>query len=388
MKITFILPRADMSGGVRVVATYAERLQRRGHEVLVLTLSQPAPSLRARARALVKEGRWLRTEGSHLDPSQVNHHVVQHRPPLTDADVPDSDVVIATWWETANWVARMSSSKGAKVLFIQGYEVLEGEARPEIDATWRLPFQKIVVSRWLEDLARRRFGDTSVVHVPNAVDFAQFDAAPRGMQARPTLGMLSHESPLKGTETAFRAIAAIRRRIPNLRVVSLGAHPPPRYLKPPDGFEFHLLPPQSRIRHLYSECDVWLCSSRREGFHLPVLEAMACRCPVVSTRVGGPADLIEPGVSGYLVDVGDVEGLAASACRVLLGGESSWRRLSDAAYAVARTHGWDDATDSYEGALETAVLRASRGEIEGGRRLATAGVLPELAPRATETRAS
>lgn len=365
MKITFVLPATDLSGGVKVVAIYGELLQRRGHEVLVVTPSPHAPSLREQARAFVREGRLLRHEGSHLDGRSVNHRTVPHRRPFTDDDVPDADVIVATWWETANWVGRMSPKKGARVLFIQGYEALEGEERPDIDATWRLPFQKIVVSRWLKDMAATRFGDASAIHVPNGVDFKQFDAPARPMASMPTIGFLTHNSPLKGTKTAYLAIEQIKRRVPNLRVLTFGASPADRRLAVPAGVEFHLLPAQDRIRDIYSQCDVWLCSSHREGFHLPPLEAMACRCPVVSTRVGGPEDFIEPGVNGYLVDVGDVEGLAENTCRVLLGGGESWRRLSDAAYATALRHRWEDAALSFEHALETAVARSGRGEIQG-----------------------
>ncbi|HEY9598179.1 MAG TPA: glycosyltransferase family 1 protein, partial [Cyanophyceae cyanobacterium] len=38
MKITFVLPFAGLSGGIRVVAIYAERLRKRGHDVLVVSL--------------------------------------------------------------------------------------------------------------------------------------------------------------------------------------------------------------------------------------------------------------------------------------------------------------------------------------------------------------
>lgn len=364
MKITFVLPAADLSGGVKVVATYGERLQRRGHEVVVVTPPPHAPSLRERARALVREGSWLRSARSHLDGRTVNHRTVPHRRPFTDDDVPDADVIVATWWETANWVRGMAPTKGARVLFIQGYEALEGEDRPDIDATWRLPFQKIVVSRWLRDMAATRFGDSSAIHVPNGVDIEQFHAPERAMASRPTLGFLVHNSPLKGTKTAYLAIDQIRRKIPNLRVVSFGATPPERSLVPAE-VEFHLLPAQDRIRDIYSQCDVWLCASHREGFHLPMLEAMACRCPVVSTRAGGPEDIIQHGVNGYLADVGDVEGLVIAVCRVLLGGEESWRRLSDAAYASALRYRWEDSTRSFEHALQTAVARSERGEIQG-----------------------
>lgn len=361
-----------MSGGVKVVATYAEHLQRRGHAVTVLTPLPHRPSLRDRARALVRERRWIGRKGSHLDSRRLDHRVLPHHGPVTDEDVPDADVVVATWWETANWVARLAPRKGAKVIFIQGYEAL-GEGSPEIDATWRLPFQKIVVSRWLEELARARFGDSHVIRVPNAVDFSQFDAAPRGKQRRPTLGMLSHRSVLKGTGLALEAVRRIREMIPDLRVVSFGSEPPDRHLTLPPGFEFHLLPHQDQIRNLYSVCDVWLCSSHREGFHLPPLEAMACRCPVVSTRVGGPDDLVRPGENGYLVEVGDVTGLADAAGQVLLAPDGRWREMSDAAYSSARQYGIEEAAGAYERALQTAIGRASRGEVEGGHRV-TAGL--------------
>ena len=51
MKITFIIPRADTSGGVRVVSIYAKRLQERGHQVVVVSRPHRAPTLRERMRA-------------------------------------------------------------------------------------------------------------------------------------------------------------------------------------------------------------------------------------------------------------------------------------------------------------------------------------------------
>ncbi len=136
----------------------------------------------------------------------------------------------------------------------------------------------------------------------------------------------------------------------------------------PPNSEFHLLPPQNTIRDLYAQCDLWMCGSQREGFHLPPLEAMACRCPVVSTRVGGPEDIIIPGKNGYLVETGDAQGLAEAAGRLLTGGEENWQRFSNAALATATDYTWNDAAALFEAALQTAVARAERGEIRGGVR--------------------
>lgn len=153
--------------------------------------------------------------------------------------------------------------------------------------------------------------------------------------------------------------------MPQLRLVSFGAERPDFRLPLPRGAEFHHRPPQDRLRELYAQCDLWLCGSNVEGFHLPPLEAMACRCPVVSTRVGGPMDIVEEGVNGHLVDVGDAAALADRAIRVLRLPEDRWRWMSDAARQTATRFSWDDATALFEQALERAVERTRRGELSG-----------------------
>ena len=75
----------------------------------------------------------------------------------------------------------------------------------------------------------------------------------------------------------------------------------------PKNLDFSLRPPQDQIPHIYRKSDCWIVSSITEGFGMPGLEAAACRCPVVTTRCGGPEDYVQDGVSGYLVPVGDAQ---------------------------------------------------------------------------------
>jgi glycosyltransferase involved in cell wall biosynthesis len=366
MKITFVLPAVTLHGGIRVVAIYADYLKRHGHQVAVVAAPFQIP-VRRKIKSFVLGHGWpgSRLESSYFDDTDVKPRILECYRPVVDADVPDADVVVATYYNTAHWVRKLSPSKGAKAIFIQNYEVEDGQSNPMLDASWRMPMHKIVISKWMVTLAREKFGDTIHSLVPNSVNLQQFNAAPRRKQPVPTIGLLYSKSWFKGLNTSLAALKPIAARLPALRVISFGAeHPGPLKLKLPPYAEFHFRPAQDKLKDLYAQCDVWLCGSNREGFHLPPLEAMACRCPVVSTRVGGPADIIEEGVNGHLVEIGDVQALSARGLQVLNLAETEWQEMSDAAHRTATRFTWDDAAGLFEKALEFAIERNRRGELK------------------------
>ena len=145
MKVTFVMASAfSLSGGDRIVATYADCLRKRGHDAVVVSRAKPEIKLRDRARALLKGEGWLAPddEPSHFDHLDVPHYLINGFRPVVDADLPDADVVIATWWETADWVANLSPSKGAKAYFIQHHEVFDYLPKEQAAASYRLPLHK------------------------------------------------------------------------------------------------------------------------------------------------------------------------------------------------------------------------------------------------------
>ena len=191
-------------------------------------------------------------------------------------------------------------------------------------------------------------------------------APARGKQPRPTVGLLyAPLVPNKGISVLLAAIDAASRRVPGLHVRAVGVGRLVRTAPLPPGSEYFENPPQDGLRTIYAACDVWLCASTSEGYHLPPHEAMACRCPVVSTRVGGPMDLIEDGVNGYLVDVGDTDGLTERLLEVLELPEPSWRRMSEAAYDSVKDFTWEEATVLFERGLEAAIDRSRDGIPQG-----------------------
>ena len=366
MRVNFVLPEENLAGGTRVIAMYAEHLRLRGHQVVVVSRPRQLPSVRNRIKSLLTGRGWPPAPPSgpsYFDPLEVEHRVVETHRPIVDRDLPDADVVVATWWETAEWVARLSPCKGAKAYLIQQLESnFPGQPADHVDATWRLPMQKIVISQWLAEVARDRFGDSGSIIVPNAVDLDLFHAPHRGKQPRPTVGFLyAADSPHKGTATALAVIDNASPRIPGLHVRAFGFDDLRTSAPLPPGSEYFRRPPQHTLRDIYAGCDVWLCTSTSEGHHLPPHEAMACRCPVVSTKVGGPIDLVEDGVTGYLLDVNDVDGLTSRLIKVLELPEPAWQRMSEAAYDSVKNFTWDRATDLFEQALEVSIARFASG---------------------------
>jgi glycosyltransferase involved in cell wall biosynthesis len=247
----------------------------------------------------------------------------------------------------------LSPRKGAKVYFIQHHEVFGFLPVDRTRATYRLPLRKIVVAQWLADLAREEYGDPNAVVVPNAVDHELFHAKPRGKAANPTIGFMYSSVSFKGCDISLKALQLAAQRLPHLRVIVFGTSKPSPPLPLPASTEYHVAPPQDRIREIYSQCDAWLFASRSEGFGLPILEAMACRTPVIGTPAGAAPELLAGG-GGYLVRPEDPQDMADAIARLCSLSDAEWRVLSDAAYATATQYNWDDATTLFEKALLTA----------------------------------
>lgn len=363
MKITFILPYAGLAGGIRGIAMYAERLRQRGHQVLVISTPPWPLSFKDKAISFLKGNGWLdNTEfgPSHLDKVDVPHKIIDRFRPVTDEDVPDADVVIATWWVTAEWVTKLSACKGAKAYFMQDYEMV-GQELERIVSTWSLPLHIMTISPWLVDLIHKYCERIPISLIPYSVDLELFHAPPRSKQCCPTVGLTYRRMLSKGTDIALDAIRIARKAIPNLRLMAYGPDRPIHSLPlPPDTF-YTYQATDEQIRQIYASCDAWLFSSRLEGFGLPILEAMACRTPVIGTPVGAAPELLTNG-AGLLVQPEDPHDMAKAIEHIYELSDSEWRRISDTAYAQATSYTWDDATDLFEEALHTAIERWRRGD--------------------------
>ena len=359
MRITIILPGDGMAGGVRVVATYAERLQQRGHQISVVIPQPPSPSWRAYLRGLLR-GKLPRrlVEPSHFDNTTIQPLRLDRCRPVTASDLPDADIVMATWWETAEWVAKLPPAKGAKVYLVQHDErYLTTQPATRVIATWRLPLYKIVIAQWLADVIRQETGQTDVALIPNSVDSVKFSAAARGKQAVPTVGVMYSHVQWKGCDISLKAVELARQTIPNLRLVAFGVDLVSEQLPLPDNTLYARCPAQSELKNFYAQCDAWLFGSRFEGFGLPILEAMACRTPVIGTPTGAAPELLAAG-AGLLVKSEDPADMARGIEQVCTMSEADWQTMSDLAYQRATSYTWDHATDLLEKTLHQVAASA------------------------------
>lgn len=165
-------------------------------------------------------------------------------------------------------------------------------------------------SRSLGRRLRRRFPRIPPVSVvPLGVDTERFRPAAAQFAGRPfTVLFAGRLIPRKGVPVLLRALHRIRRRVPAQLIVAGGG--PPAYVRRLKQLARRLrIPavflgsvPHADIHRLYPQADCFVCPSQRhEAFGLVNVEAMACGLPVVASRIGGIAEIVEPGRSGFLV---------------------------------------------------------------------------------------
>jgi glycosyltransferase involved in cell wall biosynthesis len=152
--------------------------------------------------------------------------------------------------------------------------------------------------------------------VPNGVDIAFWSPRKGPVAGEPVVICVARLVARKRHVDLLEALAALHKRGVNFRATLIGSGELETDLRAEIG-RLQLegvveitgsLPPEN-VRSRMQTGDVFALVSRWEGMPGSVLEAMACGLPVVGTRVNGIADLVIPGVTGWLVPPEDPEAL-------------------------------------------------------------------------------
>ena len=185
------------------------------------------------------------------------------------------------------------------------------------------------VSEFLRRMTLEEFQVKNGIEViPNFVDMDVYSPsrayADRAAFAPPGDKILLHISnfrPVKRVFDVVRILERVTREVPAV-LLMVGEGPErssaqalARRLGLQDRVRF--LGTQESIEEIAGMADVFLLPSELESFGLSALEAMACGVPVVGSDAGGLPEVVQHAETGFLLPVGDVEGMAARTLEIL-----------------------------------------------------------------------
>ncbi len=344
-------------GGFKVAYEYANGLAERGWNVRVVhprVLSADEIEL-VRSSPFLRTRRWLGYQRSRLTGDYRPDRWFQVSPKvellctrtLEPRFLPPSDAWVATFWDTATWA---NTLPGAQLYLIQHLETWCGPEQA-VMATWKLPLRKIVISRWLEDVANRLAEPSD--YIPNGLDFKTF-----GMDVRPedrdanTIAMLYHHSDWKGSADGVKAICQVKAKIPQLRVRLFGVPGRPSGL--PDWVEYNRNPRQGKLREIYNWAAIFMSPSWAEGWPLPPAEALQCGAVLAATDIGGHREYAIDGETALLSPAKDPGALAANLLRLLEDRELRIQ-LAHRGQQHIQQFTWDRAISAFESVLRKAL---------------------------------
>lgn len=209
----------------------------------------------------------------------------------------------------------------------------------------------IAVSNHEKDvLIKRGVNRDKIVVIPNGINLDEFKAVNNVKRDNSTkivayAGRIDIEQ--KGLDILVSALAKIKFKTRDVRLRLIG----PDWgaidklldlatrLEVKDKIEYFGAVSRSEFKKLLSEADLFVLPSRFEPFGLVILEAMACKVPVIASNVGGIPEIVEHGKNGLLFEREDVDSLASLIDEILTN-EDYANEIVQRAYSSIERFSW------------------------------------------------
>jgi glycosyltransferase involved in cell wall biosynthesis len=171
----------------------------------------------------------------------------------------------------------------------------------------------LAVARELMDVERVPRNQVQLCY--NGIDTGLFHPRPRPCEGSLIIGVICAFRPEKGLETLLEAFARMAQQRSDLRLLLIGDGPSLPALRSLAGrltlgerctFES----PVKDVAAWLGKINIFVLPSLSESFSNSLMEAMACGCCAVASRVGGNLELIADRENGLLFHAGDVEDLS------------------------------------------------------------------------------
>ena len=351
LRLTFTLSSLRLSGGVKLVIEYANRLADRGHTVsLVVPRESADPSLKQQLFPSVHL-----CESNMPLPRRAATPIALLRLVLSLAQAtPPSDVIIATHTPTVLPVLLASAyQRTSRIWLYMDYpEMFQGR-----------PFE-----RWLLKNAPDWFHGIAAISRPLAREVKSLTrksitayigaGLPHreymlGQSHRPSKDQqlvlcMTDSRPRKGSADFLKAAEIIHAQQQNVKFVIVSKHP----LAIPNSpcYKLYVAPSDEKLVQLYCKSDIFVFPSWQEGLGYPPLEAMACGVPTVLTDSGGVQDYAQDSYNCLLVPPKQPRILADAILRLLSDPQLA-HHLAKNGRETAWQYNWSNAVERFESLL-------------------------------------
>ncbi|MCG7410366.1 glycosyltransferase family 4 protein [Paenibacillus sp. ACRRX] len=300
LEVVYVLEKVGLSGGIKNVIEQVNRLHQSGVKVHLFALDgQPT---------------WFPL---HIKIRSFASYTLMFKE-LKSMHA----IKIATWWKTLpvvwNSCDPNQGGQGVPLYLVQDIEESYYPNLPDMQErvrqTYRLPVRMLTIADWTTNELLHRFRQHAT-NISIAVDLDMFKPnRTHDYDPYRILACSRKSQHLKGFEVTVRAIQGVCKYVPQASLVTFGIEPP--RIKGISNLHF-ARPTDESVSNLYANCGVFVQTSYHEGFGLPIVEAMACGAPVVTTKAEGNEEFCKNGWNCVLVDKGDATGVMNGIIRIL-----------------------------------------------------------------------
>jgi glycosyltransferase involved in cell wall biosynthesis len=249
--------------------------------------------------------------------------------------------------------------------------IVRGIIRGSVEhTTFKLDFDAIIaVSQSTKrKLLSRGVQSEKICVITEGVDLESVDFVEQEKSETPMVIYVGRLVAHKRVEDLLAAFSIVLKTVPSAQLYIVGEGPRGRLLRElSSSLKIHekvrftgYVPEHEKLR-LMKQAHTLVLPSVMEGFGLVLIEAMACRTPVIAANVGGPKEVVMPGQTGFLVEPFDVDALAEKLCILLTDAKMRERMGEAGRHTVEKFYTWERVVDSilrlYHGVLENSSVR-------------------------------
>jgi glycosyltransferase involved in cell wall biosynthesis len=365
LKVNFTVYNTDLYGGTRAIFEVANRLANRGYEVHITAFwgdhrwfPMKVPVVYTRIHAnLLKLIEYYTCYGGFNSITRARNADIRIMGRLLGTAT-ECDINIATWYPT--FLPVWLSGKGRPYSFMQDFwEQMETiHTRKLFKVVLRLPFNFLANSSYTKQIVLEQQPNARVRVANVGVDRGVFYPRNKVVDVKkyPIVMAIIRGTYIKGDDIVIKVLNNVNREFP-IHALLLCSSQVLREICKNTKIEFPYILYErvndDELACLYSSADLFLFTSRAEGFGLPPLEAMSCGTPVVTTDCKGNKDYTVNNCNCLVAPPDDVARLKELTIKILKEGQLSDRLIS-MGLDTARKFTWDNTVSEFEEAFKEA----------------------------------